>query len=1238
MLRKTLSCGLAVFAALALVGWESLAAEPVVVRAADHGAFGRIVFDWQQPVGHKLSVQGQQLTVTFERPMDASFGSVTRHLKHYVTAARLDDDGRKAVFVLAGDFTADATDSGATVAIDLKRAEGAAQTNAPAKTAATHSSKAAHKAAAAGSNIITVRAGIHGDFSRIVFDWPKSVDYTASEDGNTLTLDFADPAELALAKIDSDLPPFVTAIEAKPSASGTVVVITAVGGAQFHHFRSESKIVVDVTPNDSAREHAMLPADGPGAPAPQPPVTQPAEKDAKPDHPAAPPARRKVMVAGSPVSESGQENPNSAGPPVRLLPEKPAGSPAPAETPAAPPQNPQNVVPAQSLTHELTPAGAPETPPGVTVPIQPAPQPAATPPFGPQSALPPFGPQSAVAPQPAETKAGAEAKAVSAEGAPKQSAQPAEAAPAEAAPAEAAPAQPVAVTAKAADGGLMLTFGWNEAAAVFRRAGTLWVVFDRKAVLDLTSLKAWQKEVAADVLDLPDATAIRLTAGPALNPQVKRDGNSLTLLLSRRPAPKTAEIAPQGRDNGLIVPVADAARAISLPDPEVGDKIVVVPVKGAMEGLAVPREYALFRLPATIMGVVVEPKADEISVRVSPAGIEIASPAGLFLSDKNGGSPIAAGENPPPAESAGPIQAPGHKLFDFAAWAHGNAPFEDTRLALLHAIMAAKGDARTQTRLALARFYFARGFYPDALGLLQVAATDAPDVANDPGFLALRGASLYLMDDYAEAAADLGAAGLAGEPEAELWRGALAASQAQWPDAVRAFAQVGDRIQSYPPSLKMKFALLAAETAVNSHEFDAAKTYLDFVGASDPDSASKAEVKYLLGKLAEARRQSDEAAKLYGEAEAEGDRATSAKAKFARVALLVDAGKMAPKDATAALEDLRFAWRGGSFEFDVLLRLGNLYLASGNSEKGLVTLKRAVTFFADDPRSKDAAETMSAAFAKLYVDGEADKLPPLKALGLYQEFRELTPPGEAGDAVVRKLAERMVAVDLLDQAAALLEPQVTTRLQGADKGKWGARLAAIRLLDKKPDLALAALNESTVPDLPADLVHERKRLEARALSDQGKAPEAMAALAGDDGRDADLLRSDILWRGQKWAEAAKVLARLTDPLAKDGAVLSESDAGLVVKRAAALWLADDREALDALRDRFGAALAPTLYNNDFRVIAAAPMGAIDSVQAVTARLSEVDAYAAFAADLKGVKAAKGDGKGEPGKEVAAAAK
>src|SRR6201999_6554 len=112
-------------------------------------------------------------------------------------------------------------------------------------------------------------------------------------------------------------------------------------------------------------------------------------------------------------------------------------------------------------------------------------------------------------------------------------------------------------------------------------------------------------------------------------------------------------------------------------------------------------------------------------------------------------------------------------------------------------------------------------------------------------------------------------------------------------------------------------------------------------------------------------------------------------------------------------------------------------------------------------------------FESLFLGGKGDALPPVEALGLFYDFRELTPIGRRGDEMIRRLTDRLVSVDLLDQAAELLQHQVDHRLQGAARSQVATRLAVIYLMNKKPDRALATINATRSPELPTEIRNQR---------------------------------------------------------------------------------------------------------------------------------------------------------------------
>ena len=161
-------------------------------------------------------------------------------------------------------------------------------------------------------------------------------------------------------------------------------------------------------------------------------------------------------------------------------------------------------------------------------------------------------------------------------------------------------------------------------------------------------------------------------------------------------------------------------------------------------------------------------------------------------------------------------------------------------------------------------------------------------------------------------------------------------------------------------------------------------------------------------------------------------------------------------------------------------------------------------------------------------------LPPIEALGLFYDYRDLTPIGWRGDEMIRRLADRLVSVDLLDQAAELLQHQVDHRLQGSARAQVATRLAVIYLMNRKPERAIATLQKSTrTAELSTELRDQRLLLEARALSETGRHDLALELIANIDSHEAIRLRSDILWAARRWRAAAEQIeSPLWRPLAR----------------------------------------------------------------------------------------------------------
>ena len=170
---------------------------------------------------------------------------------------------------------------------------------------------------------------------------------------------------------------------------------------------------------------------------------------------------------------------------------------------------------------------------------------------------------------------------------------------------------------------------------------------------------------------------------------------------------------------------------------------------------------------------------------------------------------------------------------------------------------------------------------------------------------------------------------------------------------------------------------------------------------------------------------------------------------------------------------------------------------------------------------------------------------------------------------MRKLARRLVDVDLLSKASELLNYQVDNRLQGLAKAEVASDLAAIQLMNREPEKALQSLWKTRTTLLPKPLLAQRRVLEARALNDLGRTDQAMETLGTDTSPEALDLRGEILWRQKNWAQAAALFEKRLGERWKQAGNLSLEDEGRLIKAGVGFSLISDQAGLQRLSERFG---------------------------------------------------------------------
>jgi hypothetical protein len=713
---------------------------------------------------------------------------------------------------------------------------------------------------------------------------------------------------------------------------------------------------------------------------------------------------------------------------------------------------------------------------------------------------------------------------------------------------------------------------------------------------------------------------LRLELRPDRGVAFRRDGLAWILNLGAATMEPAISVEPALRQDPdgatLVLPVAEPGAPVVLTDPGIGDALVVVPVVPLAHGLARDHVYPQLRLLASLQGFVVRPSVDDLQVRPGREGVELG---------RGGGLAVTPADAVTRARAELRAAVSGESLLQVEAWtAQPTDAYTPARQALEAELAAAESvSEREQAWVRLANLNMAYGLSAEALGALEGARAARPALAEEASFRAMRGAAMLLLGRLAEADADLSHPSIAGSLEAAAWRTALSVAQGRGGASQDRLAEQAAVAAGYPRVLRRTLLLALAEAAIDASEPALAAKLEALLAAEADGPAEKAAVAFLEGRRLAANGDVPGALAKWREVEAgvDPERRSQVRAEYARIDLALVEKRMEPAEALDALDALSFAWRGDGLELGILRRLGELHLARNDFASALRTFKRAATSFPAAMQTDDIPAKMTQAFAALFVGENAEKLSPLQAIALYDEFRELTPADARGDRVIEAVVKRMVELDLLGRATGLLESQVRFRLTGALRAAAGARLASLYLLDDKAEAALKAVEATAEAGLPAVLARDREVIAARALARLGRAKDALSRLEEVHTLEATAVRADASWRLGDWALAARSLEKVLaagqrgTPGDGDGAatnVDARARADRVLHLAVALALAGDEAGLKRLGNAEGAAMAQSRWKDVFPLIVANTMPPAD-LHALAEDAGPVDRFRAYLA-------------------------
>lgn len=800
--------------------------------------------------------------------------------------------------------------------------------------------------------------------------------------------------------------------------------------------------------------------------------------------------------------------------------------------------------------------------------------------------------------------------------------------------------QPVRISATTENETTRIDFGFPRAtaAAAYERGGVVTIVFDTIDTLDSAAFTAAVRTVAGDafVEKQGKATVLRMTLGQQQVVRLAADANTWSLTLGEAGLAAAQALAPRrsADERGqtvVTVPLADATSVHWIDTDGRGEPAAVVTAFGQAKALTKPHRFVDFVLPQTAHGLAVFALADDLIVRVSAGEVMVGKNSGLAV------SPVTV------AQTGSETEQKQQLLVDKASWKEmRTGSTRDKGRELMRQTLDAGRRQKAGLKLDYASFLLANDMASEALGPINTLMAEDPGLRTDRRANLLKGMAQVMLHRHAEAEASLTIGSLKDDAEAGLWRALAEARQQNLPKAFAGFRRAGDIIENYPEHLQSVFRREVARAAIEMREFAIADRELQLLSDLPRELVRRDELSLLRAKLDEATGRIDAALAGYKALFNSDHRPTSAEAQLRGVALAQREKdrSMSDEEALARLETVSAVWRGGQSEIETLGAMGRIYADKMRWRDAFLIAKLANQVYPEHPITRRMHDETAAQFEELFTTGRSDTLPRVDALALFYDFKEFLPVGRRGDEIIRKLADRLVELDLLDQGADLLRHQMENRLTGAARSTVAARLAMVRLMSGKPAEALAAIQTTRLPELPADVRRARLLLEAKALSDLSRTDLALEILTAERGPEIDRLRADVLWGGRRWREAGEAHERILDQKWRQKAPLAPSDRADVMRAGVAYVMADEALSLDRLRTKYAAKMADSDDARTFGFVTGADKMKSSDIRELARSVASADTtsiflneyrkrYPNYASSLKKTGASDGGAAPEP---------
>ncbi len=758
--------------------------------------------------------------------------------------------------------------------------------------------------------------------------------------------------------------------------------------------------------------------------------------------------------------------------------------------------------------------------------------------------------------------------------------------------------------------------------AFFKYGGYYWFIADRNLPINLSKLRTRLLPLLLEVsrVDVPDATVLRFLPTRDINASITQKGFNYILRFHDEPyTPSQAvsgHIQRDARNNKfLLLSASNIGKAVTFTDPIYGGELLVGTFKTLGIANIQQRDFVEFSLLSAQQGIAIVPYIEGITIFDTETGYIINKETGLNIAQQKL-------EN----NNGGDNDNTNDALLNFPPISYSTIPFLEARQQLYSSLdYTLPSNERGAYHISAATFYLGQRLNSEANGYIQLYEDVFDNETQSLNYRLLKAAVLLLMERTDDAIEILADEEFSSYGEAILWQGIAAAQKGEWEAAQLRFNNSSDFARRYPVYLRNWIANWQIETAFATNDLVVVQSWLEILRNFTSRMAKYEYQRFLYydGLFALRKNDSQYAYNIWDDMlELDPNNKWVVLSELEKINYNLNNGNSLPEESVQALEHLRYIWRGDDLELQLLGRLGELYLDTGEVELGLNILRDAAAYFPENPSALLLTQEMISVFRSIFLEeNENINIDAQTSLTLLRNFRELLPIGNERVRIISNIADNLIKEQFYANANELLEPLIAERLLTAQqKRSLIIKVGLLHIIMDNPEGTINAF-ETYRSDLGIESSQESidsRRLYAKALIDLEQPESALDLIAGDLSLNADLLRRDIFWDNQDWYRAAITMQRLTGEPPPEDVFLGNQQANYLINWLLALQLSQQYDTLQQVATRFEASMRNSPLKRAFDYIRATSTDNFSTAEAneVIRLLSQETVTESFLSDYR----------------------